>query len=81
MTMSLTYLYVYPNHWSIPSILIQLTQEDPNIDPELNKYPPLLAYGLDVVASATKLITGPVFQNILRTADLTEVRFSAQART
>jgi hypothetical protein len=32
-------------------------QDDPNIDPELNKYPPLVAYGLDIVASATTLIT------------------------
>jgi hypothetical protein len=31
-------------------------KDDPNIDPELNKYPPLVAYGLDIVASATKLI-------------------------
>lgn len=30
---------------------------DPNIDPELNKYPPLHQYGFDVVASTTKLIT------------------------
>jgi hypothetical protein len=55
--MSLTYLYVRPDHWSISSILTRLTQEDPSIDPELNKYPPLLAYGWDVVASAIKLVT------------------------
>ena len=55
--MLLTYPYVHSNHWSIPSILIRCAQDDPNIDLELNKYPPLLAYGWDVVVSATKLVT------------------------
>jgi hypothetical protein len=34
-----------------------LSQYDPDIDPELNKYPPLLAYGFGVVSQATTLIT------------------------
>ncbi|KIM71443.1 hypothetical protein PILCRDRAFT_830326 [Piloderma croceum F 1598] len=31
--------------------------ENPDIDPELNKYPPLIKYGLDVIARTTTLIT------------------------
>jgi hypothetical protein len=40
------------------SLLIQtrLFQDDLNIDPELNKYPPLVAYGLDVVMNTTRLV-------------------------
>ena len=32
-------------------------QEDPNSDQELNKYPPLLEYGFEVVARTVRLIT------------------------
>ena len=32
-------------------------QDDPNFDPELNKYLPLVAYGLKIVARTTTLIT------------------------
>jgi hypothetical protein len=38
-------------------ILILLSKENPDIDPELNKYPPLVEFGLKVVMSTTNLVT------------------------
>jgi hypothetical protein len=41
-------------------------KENPDIDSELNKYPPLIEYGLDVIMKATTLVT----TSIMAVADL-----------
>jgi hypothetical protein len=38
-------------------ILLLLFKENPDIDLELNKYPPLVEFGLKVVMSTTSLVT------------------------
>ncbi|KIM80586.1 hypothetical protein PILCRDRAFT_822324 [Piloderma croceum F 1598] len=48
----------FNNNYASNNNITELPDDgDPNIDPELNKYPPLRQYGFDVVASTTKLIT------------------------
>ena len=49
-----------------------LAKDNPNIDTELNKYPPLIKYGLPVVVKVTTLVINVVEAAASCIADLPE---------